>query len=180
MLERKGGVDSRKYRKEAQLGVPHSEIQVELNWQRNWQVSTYNSRQSRVWQVHTTSWWGHRTEKMYTGKGDTAHIFLMEGTIIYIYIYIYIFHAISYISHVHSIYKDTLGRLSASLYPSAFLLYQLVHHPKRYLCMSPSISLLFLSLHTALHRVPECQAGQAIVTFKLLLNVFSKLSHSSS
>ena len=116
--------------------------------------------------------------KIYTGH----RTYFLDGgnNYIYIYIYIYIFHAISYISHVHSIYKDTLGRLSASLYPSAFLLYQLVHHPKRYLCMSPSLSLLFLSLHTALHRVPECQAGQAIVTFKLLLNVFSKLSHSSS
>ena len=24
---------------------------------------------------------GHRTEKMYTGRGDTAHIFLIKGTI---------------------------------------------------------------------------------------------------
>ena len=53
--------------KQAQLGVPHSKIQVELKWQLNLQAGTYQILKGKNYMG------GHRTEKTYTGRGDTAH-----------------------------------------------------------------------------------------------------------
>ena len=67
--------------KQAQLGVPHLKIQVELGF--ILQAGTMqilnlaqNPRQSQSVQGTELNWGGgHRTEKVYSGRGDTAHIF---------------------------------------------------------------------------------------------------------
>ena len=44
-------------------------------------VLTSNQRQSGVWQRHRTTWAGHRTEQIYTGRGGHRTYFLDYGTI---------------------------------------------------------------------------------------------------
>ena len=67
--------------KQVQLGVPHSKIQVDLGfilqagtcWILNF---AQNPRQSQSVQGTELNWGGgHRREKVYTGRGDTAHTF---------------------------------------------------------------------------------------------------------
>ena len=60
------------------LGVPHSRIQVELGFileAGTCQILNFAARQSQS--VQGTDIWGggHHTEKVYTGRGDTTHIF---------------------------------------------------------------------------------------------------------
>ena len=68
--------------KQAQLGVPHSRMQVELGFilkAETCQILNFdqNPRQSQSVQGTELNLGGggHRTEKVYTGRGDTAHIF---------------------------------------------------------------------------------------------------------
>ena len=44
-------------------------------------VLTSNQRQSGVWQRHRTTWAGHRTEQIYTGRGGHRTYFLDYGMI---------------------------------------------------------------------------------------------------
>ena len=65
---------------QAQLGVPHSRIQVELGFilqAGTCQILSFaqNPRQSQSVQGTELNGGGHRTEKVYTRRGDTAHIF---------------------------------------------------------------------------------------------------------
>ena len=71
-------------RKQVQLGVPHSGIQVELGFilqAGTCQILNFsqNPRQSQSVQGTELNWGGHHTEKVYTGRGDTAHIFWTGG-----------------------------------------------------------------------------------------------------
>ena len=70
------------YKKQTQLGVPHSRIQVEVGFllqAGTCQILNFaqNLRQSQSVQGTKLNWGGggHRTEKVYTGWEDTAHIF---------------------------------------------------------------------------------------------------------
>ena len=69
-----------KIHKQAQLGVPHSKMQVKLGFilqGGTCQILNFaqNSIQSQSVQGTELDWGGHRTEKVYTGRWDTAHIF---------------------------------------------------------------------------------------------------------
>ena len=71
-----------RYEKQAQLGVPHSRIQVELGFilqAGTCQILNFaqNQRQSQSVQGTELNWgWGHHTEKVDTGMGGHRTYFL--------------------------------------------------------------------------------------------------------
>ena len=68
--------------KQAQLGVPHSRIQVELGFILQVELARFLILlriQDRARVKKKLHWGGHRTEKMYTGRGGHRTYFVDES-----------------------------------------------------------------------------------------------------
>ena len=69
--------------KQAQLGVPHSRIQVELGFilqTGTCQILNFDKNPRQSQSGKKLHWGGHRTEKTFTGRGNTTHTLLTRVT----------------------------------------------------------------------------------------------------